>query len=107
DGEKKFDVYGGGGLGPAPRVSMLLDEYVNASDMLYYLDAMVEFFRNEGDRENRGKARLRHLVKKYGEEEFKIRYYGYLKKSASKELSLDIDGVEKTEKTWANKTKVR
>lgn len=106
-GKKKFRVYGGGGLGPAPRLSIVLAESIDSSEMLYYLDAMVEFFRAEGDRENRAKARLRHLVKKYGEEDFRSRYSGYLQESRKKDLEFNIEEKTDEDRSWAKKTRVK
>lgn len=107
NGKKLFKVYGGGGLGPAARISMVIAESIDASDMLYYLDAMVEFFRAEGDRENRAKARLRHLVKKYGEDEFKSRYASYLEASRQKDLAFKVEEMPEKERPWASKTRVK
>lgn len=107
DGKEKFKIYGGGGLGPGPRISMVIAESIDASEMLYYLDAMVEFFRSEGDRENRAKARLRHLVKKYGQEEFKSRYFRYLEASRKKDLEFKLEKSQEKERPWAKKTRVR
>lgn len=106
DGNRKFKVVGGGGLGPAPRISLELAESIDASDFLYYLDAMKQFFKSEGDRENRAKARLRHLVTKLGEEEFKSRFYRYLEKSRSKDLKFEAREDHK-DRNWGSVTMVR
>lgn len=106
-GKRKFKVYGGGGLGPVARLSMVIAESIDASEMLYYLDAMVEFFRAEGDRENRAKARLRHLVKKYGEDEFKSRYASYLEASRQKDLTFEVEQRPEKERAWASKTRIK
>lgn len=89
NGVKKFRVVGGGGLGPKPKVSMELSESIDPEDTIYYVDAMKQFFSNEGDRKNRAKARLRHLRDKYGDVEFKERFSCYLEKSYEKDLSIN------------------
>lgn len=88
-GKEKFRVFIGGGFGGGSRLSIELQEKIDPKDILYYTEAVKEFFYKEGDRENRGKARFRHLVKKYGEEEFLRRFYTYLEKA--KKLDLDMD----------------
>ncbi len=95
DGREGFNAYIGGGFGGGSRVSLRLEEFIDASDVIYYVDAIKDFFYNEGDRENRAKARLRHLVKKFGEEEFKAKFYEYLKESKLKDLKLDIEDLKK------------
>ena len=94
DGKEGFTVYIGGGFGGGPRASLKLEEFINASDTIYYVDAIKNFFYKEGDRENKARARLRHLVKKFGAEEFKKRYGGYLKESLKKDLKLDLEEIK-------------
>lgn len=90
DGEETFRVLLGGGFGGGSRLAIELEEKINPKDTLYYVEAVKEFFYCEGDRENRAKARFRHLVKKFGEEEFLRKFYNYLK--VAKKKNLDIDG---------------
>lgn len=91
DGLEGFEVFIAGGYGGGSRVSLKLTDFIEAEDVLYYVDAIKEFFYKEGDRENKAKARLRHLVKKFGEEEFTRKYYKYLSVSKEKDLKLDIE----------------
>ncbi len=91
NGVRKFNVVGAGGLGPKPRVSIELAKEIAAEDVLYYIDAMKQFFYNEGDRENRGKARIRHMLSKYGEAEFKERFNFYLQESFRKDLKILVE----------------
>lgn len=108
DGEEGFTVYIGGGFGGGSRASLKLEEFIYSEDVLYYVDAIRDFFYNEGDREHKARARLRHLVKKFGAEEFKEKYRGYLKESLKKDLKLDLDEIkeeyyEKTNTQISNK----
>lgn len=73
DGNKGFEVYGGGGFGGNPKVSLKLEEFISAKDVLYYVQAMKELFEKEGDRSNKHKARIRYIVERLGEEKFKLR----------------------------------
>ena len=89
DGKKFFEVYGGGGLGGNSRVSLLLEEEIPAEEALYHVQAMRELFEAEGDRSNKHKARIRHIVHRIGEEEFRKKYKEYVAK-VKQEKSLDL-----------------
>lgn len=111
DGIEGFEVFIAGGYGGGSRVSLKLTDFIDAKDTMYYIDAILEFFYREGDRENKAKARLRHLVKKFGEEEFTKKYYEYLTVSKEKDLKLDIDELrerysETQNTTVGNKTTI-
>jgi sulfite reductase (ferredoxin) len=70
-GEKKgFELYGGGGFGGNPRVSLKLRDFIEAKDIFYYLQAMKNLFEKEGNRKNKNRARIRYIVKRLGEEKF-------------------------------------
>ena len=70
NGQRGFEVYGGGGLGGSARLALKLEEFIPDTDALYYVQAMKRVFAREGDRKNRHKARLRFVVQRLGEEEF-------------------------------------
>jgi sulfite reductase (ferredoxin) len=67
----RFTVIGAGSLGPRPSLGILLYENMNAEDVLPVCLAAVEFFNRHGDRENRRRARLRHVREKMGDDAFK------------------------------------
>ena len=90
NGEKKFKVYIGGGLGNNPRIGLTLDELINPDEVLYYFEAMLRLFMAEGDYNNRYKARIRFIVDRMGEEEFKNCYKKYLAQ-VKEEGNLDIN----------------
>ena len=101
DGNKGFEVYGGGGFGGNPKVSLKLEDFINAKDVLYYVQAMKELFEKEGDRNNKHKARIRYIVERLGEEKFKLRFNEELQRiKADRNLDLIIDdkAIDKYEK---------
>ena len=89
NGKRGFEVYGGGGLGGSPTVSLKLSNFIEEKDVLYYVYAMKELFFAEGDRENRSRARIRFIVYRLGEEKFKELFEAYLKK-ARQESNLEL-----------------
>ncbi len=74
DGQKGFELYGAGGLGKNSAAAIKLEDFIPANEFLYYLIAMKKLFNEEGDRNNRNKARLRHVLARLGQEEFKNKY---------------------------------
>lgn len=94
EGKEGFSVFIGGGFGGGSRLSLKLEDFIEAKNTIYYIDAIKDFFYYEGDRENKARARLRHLVKKYGEDGFKEKYKEYLNKSLKKDLVLDINSLK-------------
>lgn len=101
DGNKGFEVYGGGGFGGNPKVSLKLEDFINAKDVLYYVQAMKELFEKEGDRSNKHKARIRYIVERLGEEKFKLRFNEELKRikdDRNLDLIIDDKAIDKYEK---------
>lgn len=92
DGKKGFEVYGGGGLGGNARAALKIADFIEATEILYYVQAMKEVFEKEGDRINRHRARLRFVVHRLGEEKFIELFQNQLSKVKSeKELNFNID----------------
>lgn len=88
-----FKVYAGGGLGPSPRIALKIENFIEPKDIIYYVRGMRIFFEKEGDRENRARARIRHIVTRLGEEEFIKRYRNTiveLKKSEDLKINVEI-----------------
>lgn len=106
DGKNTFTVYAGGGLGMKPRKGILIEEGVDPSDVLCYVEGMVKFFMAEGDYNNKARARVRYILERMGEEEFRNEYKKYVEKEKSNsELKLDIK--EKTINKEGIKTDVK
>jgi sulfite reductase (ferredoxin) len=71
NGQRKFDVYVGGGLGAVPFQAKLLAEKVPMSEVLPLSQAVARLFARMGEKKNRQKARLKFVIQKVGIEEFK------------------------------------
>jgi ferredoxin-nitrite reductase len=94
DGKEYFKIYLGGGLGRNPATSVEFDELVELKDVLYHIEAITNLFINEGDYENKSKARIRFIVERMGKDEFIDCYKKYLGDVKIKN-DLDIDITSK------------
>lgn len=95
EGKRGFEVYGGGGLGSGARVALKLEDFIEDTDALYYVQAMKQVFEREGDRTNRQKARLRFVVQRLGEEGFIKMFRNELNKlKTENNLKLNIESKE-------------
>jgi sulfite reductase (NADPH) hemoprotein beta-component len=63
-------VIGAGSLGPKPRTGIVLYEQISTANVIPMTMAAIELFNEHGDRENRRKARLRHVREKMGDTKF-------------------------------------
>ncbi|MBU1260384.1 MAG: nitrite/sulfite reductase [Planctomycetes bacterium] len=68
--ERHFDVIVAGSLGPVPASGIKAYEKLVAADVFALCRAAVEMFAELGERNNRRKARLRHIRQKFGDEVF-------------------------------------
>lgn len=66
DGARGFVVYAGGGLGARSAAAQLLEDFVPEADVLLIAEAIKRVFSQHGNRENRGRARLRFLIEERG-----------------------------------------
>lgn len=89
NGRNMFKVYIGGGLGQNPKIGVALDELVDPSEVLYHVEAITRLFIAEGDYNNKAKARIRYILERMGEEEFKNCYKKHLAE-VKKELDLTV-----------------
>ena len=97
DDKKYFKVYMGGGLGRNPKVGIEYDELIEPSEVLYHVEAITNLFINEGDYENRNKARIRYIVERLGKEKFIEVYKEHLKAVKNTEkLDLEVTLKEYT-----------
>jgi sulfite reductase (ferredoxin) len=69
--DARFTVVGAGSLGPKPALGIELYRDVPAEKILPLCIAAVEFFEQHGDRQNRRRARWRHVRERLGDEAFR------------------------------------
>ncbi|MBX4261411.1 nitrite/sulfite reductase [Clostridium estertheticum] len=84
NGAQYFKVYLGGGIGNNSRLSVSSGQLINPEDILYHVEALTQLFINEGDYVNKGKARIRYIKERMGDEKFINCYNGYLEKAKAK-----------------------
>jgi sulfite reductase (ferredoxin) len=71
DGKRGFKVVVGGGLGPVPHQAKVLSEFTPEEELLPETQAVARVFARLGEKQNRGRARIKFLVAKLGIEEFR------------------------------------
>ena len=74
DGQHGFTVKAGGGLGHKPRESIVVEEFIPESELLYSLEALVTLHNKYSDRSKRAKSRIKFLVERFGAEGFLEKY---------------------------------
>lgn len=74
DNKPYFRLFIAGGIGPNPKLGVEYYNLVKPKDVLYYVEAMVRLFKQEGDYTNRVKARSRYILDRLGENEFINKY---------------------------------
>ena len=70
DEKKGFRVYVGGGIGPISTNAIILREFIEEDEFLYYIHAIRNVFNDHGNRKIRARARLRYIMLNLGEEKF-------------------------------------
>lgn len=81
DDKECFRVFVAGGLGRNPSVGLELPYTIDTTDIIFYIDALINLFREHGNYENRNKARIRYIMQEMGKEEFLNLYQSYIDKS--------------------------
>lgn len=74
DGVRGFSVYAAGGMGAHSALSVLIEDFIPDTSIFEVAEAVKRLFDKHGDRPNRHKARLRYVVERVGDEEFR-RFY--------------------------------
>ncbi len=70
EGEVLFDLTIGGGLSKSKQIATRANRYVKPEQVQDVAVACAEIFRDNGNRDNRNKARVRHLLNEWGIEKF-------------------------------------
>jgi len=71
DGEKGFRVLAGGGTGGQPVAAVEVSDFVTEEQLPAVVEALVRLHQKYSDRVNRNKARLKFVLKRFGEETFR------------------------------------
>ena len=66
DGRRGFRMTVGGGLGPLPSESQLLDEFLPEERLVNRIEAVIRVFNKYGNRGNKNKARLKFVLRERG-----------------------------------------
>ncbi len=66
DGKRGFRVVVGGGLGPLPSESRLLDEFLPEERIVNRVEAVLRVFNKYGNRQNKNKARFKFIIRERG-----------------------------------------
>jgi len=64
----------GGGLGHKPRESIVVEEFIPESELLFSLEALVTLHNKYSDRTKRAKSRIKFLVERFGVDGFLAKY---------------------------------
>ena len=97
DGEVKFDIKVGGGLGRTPVIGALIREALPAEHLLTYVEAIMRVYNRYGRRDNKYKARIKILVRAMTAEGFRERVdeeWVHLKGSPSTLTPEEIGRIE-------------
>ncbi len=71
DGQRGFQMYVGGGLGPIPYQAKLFTDFLPLEELLPMSQAVARVYARLGEKQNRARARIKFLVDKLGIEEFR------------------------------------
>lgn len=71
DGQKGFIVNGGGGTGGIPIAAVRLLDFVVEEDVPAVLESLIRLHQRYSNRVNRNAARIKFLIKRFGEEKFR------------------------------------
>lgn len=96
EGARGFKVVAGGGLSTTPMNAIVVEEFLPEGEILDCVEALVRLFDRTGNRENKHRARIKYVVKKFGAEKFLEMYReeraGIVARGGTK-----LDSVEITE----------
>ena len=76
-----YKVLAAGGLGHKPRPAITLEEFIEASDLLPVIEAVLALHHRYSDRKRRARARMKFLLERLGESEFLQKYRAELQRT--------------------------
>ena len=106
DGKEFFRLFLGGGIGRNSALSIDFDELIEPKDIIYHVEAITNLFINEGDYENKAKARIRFIVERMGNDEFIKCYKKHLQEAKDKN-NLDFIPLKRDNHKTGIKTVVK
>ena len=71
EGRVGYRVYAGGGMGRTPYIGHVVGEFVERSDILAFLEAVMRVYNQSGRRDNLYKSRIKILVNALGADEMR------------------------------------
>jgi len=71
DGKKGFILYGGGGTGGIAIAAIKLLDFIEETEIGTALEALVRLHQRYSNRINKNQARIKFLIKRFGEEKFR------------------------------------
>ncbi|WP_346315860.1 nitrite reductase [Chitinophaga sp. YIM B06452] len=84
-----FKVLVGGGLGAQPYLAKTAFEFLEADQLIPYIESVLRVFDRHGERASRHKARIKFLIQKIGMEEFERLVKEEYKAIKSKTVAID------------------
>lgn len=97
-----FKVVVGGGLGAQPYLAKTTFEFLEADQLIPYIESLLRVFDRYGERSSRHKARLKFLIQKIGIEEFERLAKEEYKALKSKTYPIDFAAYPEPEIPAAN-----
>lgn len=94
-------VIGAGSLGPKSQTGIVLFETLPIADVLPLTAAALKLFAEHGDRQNRRKARLRHIRQRFGDAVFCEMLNNYFQKEKQRRSWPTME-LKKSETGWNN-----
>jgi sulfite reductase beta subunit-like hemoprotein len=85
-GVRGFQMKVGGGLSTSPEDAHLLFEFIPADEIIPACEAVVRVFDRTGNRQNKARARLKYVIRKFGWEETRRMILEELEKLQATEL---------------------
>ncbi len=90
-----FEVLVGGGMGRTPIVAVTVRDWVDAQELLPYLEAIMRVYNLHGRRDNKYKARIKILVLELGEDEFRRQVEAEYANIDAPEVALPSEELER------------
>lgn len=100
NGKPYFKMWLTGGMGNGAAIGIPFDELIEPEEVLYYVEAMIQLFIEEGDYTNKAKARTRFIPKRMGVENFLKCYHQHLEHVKQTEQFDGITPIIYEEKLW-------